>query len=99
MRLQGSSGRPEKFRMTAIPKLKLVRERKICDLISCSKPAKRWEASGVLVNGGRYFVVFDDRTQIACISSDLQPNNTNRLLGMAHGDCGYEGITYNAVKQ
>jgi hypothetical protein len=85
--------------MAAIPLLKLVRERKIGDLMSCHEPTKRWEASGVLVKDGHYFVVFDDRTEIARISDDLQPNDTNGLFGMARGVCGYEGIAYNAAKQ
>jgi hypothetical protein len=85
--------------MATIPTLKLVRERKICELVSCNKPTKRWEASGVLLKDGHYFVVFDDRTEIARIFDDLQPNNTNGLFGMAHSICGFEGITYNAAKQ
>jgi hypothetical protein len=79
--------------------LKLVYERKICDLMPCDQKDKRWEASGVLVKDGHYFVVFDDRTEIARIADDLQPNETNGLFGMAHAVCGYEGITYNAAKQ
>jgi len=85
--------------MTTLPTLKLVRECKISELMSCDKPTKRWEASGVLVKDGHYLVVFDDRTEIARITDDLQPNQSNGLLGMAHGVRGYEGITYNAAKQ
>jgi hypothetical protein len=85
--------------MAGTPTLKLVRERKICELIRCDKPTKRWEASGVLVKDGQYFVVFDDRTGIARISGDLRPNETNGMFGTARGVCGYEGITYNAAKQ
>jgi uncharacterized protein YjiK len=42
--------------------------------------------------------VFDDRTEIAQLSDDLQLRDSNRLLGMAQDFCGYEGITYNAAK-
>src|SRR5262245_23386921 len=84
--------------MASLPKLKLVSERKICELVSCGEPSKRWEASGVLVKEGHYFVVLDDRTEIARIADDLQPNKTNGLFGIARGGCGYEGITYNAAK-
>jgi hypothetical protein len=94
---KSSLARP--FRMVKITALKLIHERKICDLMPHTKPAERWEASGVLVKNGHYFVVFDDRTEIARISDDLQPNNTNGLFGMAHGVCGFEGITHNAAKQ
>jgi hypothetical protein len=84
--------------MTTMPSLKLVCERKIGELMSCSA-TKRWEASGVLVKDAGYFVVFDDRTEIARISADLQPNPTNGLFGTAYGVCGYEGISYNAAKK
>ena len=64
--------------MPTIPTLKLVRESKICDLLPRDKQKKdRWEASGVLVKGGDYFVVFDDRVEIARIANDLEPKNSN----------------------
>ena len=85
--------------MVTVPTLKLVCESKICDLMPCDQLTKRWEASGVLVKDRNYFVVFDDRTEIARFSDNLQPNSTNGLFGMAHAVCGYEGITYNAAKQ
>jgi len=85
--------------MDRVPSLKLVCETKICDLVPCDQPGERWEASGVLVKDRHYFVVFDDRTEIARFSDDLQPNNANGLFGMAHAVSGYEGITYNAPKQ
>lgn len=85
--------------MITVPALKLVRESKICDLMPCDHQTKRWEASGVLVKEHHFFVVFDDRTEIARFSDDLKPSNANGLFGMAHAVCGYEGITYNADKQ
>jgi hypothetical protein len=85
--------------MDTVPSLKLVCESKIRDLVPCDPPAERWEASGVLVKDRHYFVVFDDRTEIARFSDDLHPNNANGLFGMAHAVSGYEGITYNAAKQ
>jgi hypothetical protein len=75
--------------------LKLVNERKISDLMPGNERIDRWEASGVLVKDGRYFVVFDDRSEIARVSSDLEPKKSNGLFGMAHAASGYEGITYN----
>lgn len=85
--------------MVEKPALKLVCERKICDLMPCDQSTERWEASGVLVKDRHFLVVFDDRTEIARFSDDLQPTSTNGLFGMAHATCGYEGITYNAAKQ
>lgn len=79
--------------------VKLVHERKICDLMPCHQQDERWEASGVLVRDQCYFLVFDDRKEIARIADDLQPHDTNGLFGAAYADYGYEGITYNAVKQ
>jgi hypothetical protein len=85
--------------VTSIPTLKLVCERKIGELLSCDKPAKRWEASGVLVKDGHYFIVFDDRTEIARVSDDLTPGPMNGLFGVARKVVGYEGIAYNSAKQ
>jgi hypothetical protein len=85
--------------MVTVHTLSLVRETKICDLMACDQPTRRWEASGVLMKDGYCFVVFDDRTKVARFSDDLQPKKTNGLLGIAHADFGYEGIAYNAAKQ
>jgi len=85
--------------MVTVPTLNLVCESKICDLMPCDQRTKRWEASGILVKDRHYFVVFDDRTEIACLSNDLKPNNTNGLFGPTHANWGYEGISYNAAKQ
>jgi hypothetical protein len=65
----------------------------------CHEPTERWEASGVLVKNGHYFVVFDDRGEIARIADDLQADDANGLFGTGHADPGCEGITYNAAKQ
>jgi hypothetical protein len=85
--------------MSTIPTLELVRESKISELLSSDNPKARWEASGILVKDGFYFVVFDDRTELARIASDLEPNPDNGLFGMADDVTGFEGITFNAGKQ
>src|SRR5262245_50361954 len=82
-----------------VPALELVCESKIRNLLRGEDSSKRWEASGILARDGHYFVVFDDRTEIARIASDLQPNDSNGLFGMAQAVRGFEGITYNANKQ
>src|SRR5262245_9475393 len=79
--------------------LSLNCEAKICDLLACDEPKTRWEASGILVKDGQFFVAFDDRAEIGRMVDDLRPNNANGLVGMAHDDFGYEGITYNADKR
>jgi len=85
--------------MDAIPTLKLVCERKIRELIPGDERTNRCEASGVLVRGRHFFVVFDDRSEIARIANDLQPNGDNGLFGMERADIGFEGITYNDATQ
>jgi hypothetical protein len=85
--------------MVTVPTLKLVCESKIRDLMPRDQLTERWEASGVLVKDRHLFVVFDDRTEIARLSDDLQPDSSNGLFGMAHAVCGYEGITYNTTKR
>jgi len=84
--------------MVATPTLKLFHEVKICELMPHFKPSTRWEASGVLVKDGHCFIVFDNRTEVGRFTTDLHPNKTNGLLGLAHADSGYEGIAYNAAK-
>ena len=79
--------------------LQVIREHKICELISCPDQGTRWEASGILKKDGHFFVVFDDRTEIARLGDDLEPHQANGLFGVAHAVCGYEGITYNAALQ
>jgi hypothetical protein len=89
----------EAVRMVMAPTLKLMCEIKICELMSGEQATGRFEASGVLVKDRHYFVVFDNRTEIARFSEDLEPGAGNGLFGMAHAVCGYEGITYNATKR
>jgi hypothetical protein len=83
--------------MTTTSTLRLVCESKIRDLLPSELQSKRWEASGVLVKAPHFLVVFDDRTEIARLSDDLQPSGANGLFGVAESEVGYEGITYNAA--
>jgi hypothetical protein len=85
--------------MVTTATLNLVREAKIGELMTCRPRCKRWEASGVLVKDGSFFVVFDNRSEIGRFSDDLQPNASNGLFGIAHAEGGYEGIAFNADKQ
>ncbi len=75
--------------------LLLVNERKLRDLFPSNPPTGHLEASGVLAMDGKFFIVFDNRTDVAKINDDLSPDQTNGLFGMARGRKGYEGITYN----
>jgi hypothetical protein len=82
-----------------VPALELVREIKIRDVLPDHKSTNRWEASGVLVEQGDCFVVFDNRTEIGRFSLDLRPRQTNGLFGLTHAHAGYEGIAFNAARQ
>ena len=79
--------------------LKLIGESKIGDLMPGDQSCDRWEASGVMVKDGHYFVAFDDRPDIARLSPDMQTSSVNALLGTNHAACGYEGIAYNPAKR
>lgn len=85
--------------MSQVPTLELVRKQRIADLLPGAPRGAEYEASGVLAQDGKFFVVFDNRTSVARLSQDLCPNPMNGLFGMALGEEGYEGITYNAAKQ
>jgi hypothetical protein len=82
-----------------VPKLNLICEAKIGGLLECPDPKTRWEASGVLVMGRQFLVVFDDRTEIGRFSDDLRPNRSNELFGMTDAGFGYEGIAFNEAKR
>jgi hypothetical protein len=84
--------------MPAIQTLQLVCEKKIHELLPAADESKRWEASGVMVKDGSFFVVFDNRTQIARVCNELQATESNTLLGAELGSGGYEGIAFNKVK-
>jgi hypothetical protein len=80
------------------PTLKLVRESKIRDLLPAADESEDFEASGVLAMDGCFFVVFDNRTEVAKIADDFRPNDSNGLFGTAPIQHGYEGIAHNPTK-
>lgn len=84
-----------------LPTLELVAEIKIRKLLpkvkgksKKKKKRKKLEASGVVYQAGYFYVVFDNRLQVARIQEDLQKGD-NRLFGRKKGKGGYEGITYD----
>jgi len=85
--------------MSEVPTLELVQKQKIANLLPDAPLGVAYEASGVLAKDDKLFVVFDNSTSVARLSQDLSPNPMNGLFGMARGEDGYEGITYNAAKQ
>lgn len=85
--------------MVNVPSLQLVSESKIRDLMPPDQASNRWEASGVLVKDGFFWVVFDDRAEIGRFTSELQHDASNGLFGKAHRNTGYEGIAFNPDQQ
>jgi hypothetical protein len=85
--------------MARPPALQLVCESKISELMPGEERRRRWEASGVLVQQGHFYVVFDDQAKVAWLSDDLQPDGANQLLGTSKSSCGFEGIAYNQGKR
>ena len=75
--------------------LRLVRERKLAELIHAPKGAVL-EASGVVAKGREYFVIFDNIRRVARIGADLTPESgTHKWLGRLREGEGYEDIAYS----
>jgi hypothetical protein len=85
--------------MESATTLQLVRESKIRDLLPSDLATDRLEASGVLVKDNYYYVVFDNRAEIARLAHSLQADEANGLFGMDDAEHGYEGIAFNEAKQ
>lgn len=78
-----------------IPVLELVDEKKIRKLLDKEEIGKKdLEASGVIFIAGFFYVVFDNRSQIARIQADLRSEKAS-VLGRKVKKVGYEGITFN----
>ena len=76
--------------------LRLVRERKIAELLSPPRGGGVLEASGVSVVGRDCFVAFDNTNRIARIGADLRLNSqTHTWVGAARSGEGYEAISYD----
>jgi hypothetical protein len=78
--------------------LRLVRERKLADLLA---PRSRTllEASGVFAKDGDFFVVFDNTRRAARIEAQLLPGEGHKWMGGARPGGGYEAITYSADRR
>lgn len=74
--------------------LRLIRERKLADLIAPPSGAVL-EASGVFARGRSYFVVFDNLRGLARIDRSLQPGGRHEWVGRARSGEGYEDLTYS----
>jgi hypothetical protein len=74
--------------------LRLIRERKLADLIAAPSGAVL-EASGVFARGRSYFVVFDNLRGLARIDRSLEPGGRHEWVGRARSGEGYEDLTYS----
>jgi hypothetical protein len=80
--------------------LRLVRERKLAELLSASPPIRVLEASGVVVKDGHYLVVFDNIRRLARIGSNLEPGSSEHAwVGRLREGEGYEDIAYSATER
>ena len=76
--------------------LRLVRERKIEDLLDPPRPGAVFEASGVVTKGAECFVAFDNVRRVARIASHLMPDSSDHeWVGVRRQGEGYEAITYD----
>ena len=76
--------------------LRLVRERKLAELIAPPRAGAVLEASGVLAKGRDCFVVFDNVRRVARVERGLAPGAPRHAwMGRARSGEGYEDIAYN----
>ena len=76
--------------------LRLVRERKLTDLLPPLRFGLVLEASGVVATDGMYFVVFDNIRRIARVGPDLDAGSPDHLwMGRLREGEGYEDIAYS----
>ena len=78
------------------PVMILVAERKLAELISPPTPGGVLEASGVIVRGAHYYVVFDNVRRIARIHRSLRPGSKRHSwFGRRRDGEGYEDIAFS----
>jgi hypothetical protein len=75
--------------------LRLVKERKLADLIDPPRPGAVFEASGVIVSGTYAFAVLDNVRRVARIATHLRlESDDHGWVGENRSGEGYEAITY-----
>jgi hypothetical protein len=76
--------------------LRLVKERRLSELIAPPKGSSVLEASGVVAKGGDYYVIFDNVRQVARIDPSLLPQSPRHgWFGRRRNGDGYEDIAYS----
>jgi len=80
----------------ALRTMKLLKERKIAELVAPPKGSSVLEASGVLAKGGDFYVIFDNIRRVARIGAGLAPGSPRHgWFGRRRRGDGYEDIAYN----
>jgi hypothetical protein len=86
--------------MRSRPALRLVRERKLAELITFPRGGAVLEASGVLAKGRDCFVIFDNVRRVARVERSLTPGAPRHAwMGRARSGEGYEDIAYSAHRR
>ena len=81
--------------MAKTPVLRLLRERKLADLVAAPRSGAVFEASGVIARGTDCFVVLDNIRRVVRVASHLRPeSDDHEWVGAARQGEGYEAVTY-----
>src|SRR6185503_7890779 len=80
--------------------LRLVKERRLVDLIAPPKGSGVLEASGVIARGADFYVIFDNVRHVARIDRSLSPaSKRHGWFGRRRAGDGYEDIAYSAANR
>lgn len=86
--------------MAKTPALRLVKERKLAELLEPPRPGAVFEASGVMAVHTHAYVALDNIRRVARIALHLRPNSgDHRWVGRARQVEGYEAITYSRAQR
>ena len=86
--------------MAATPTLRLVKERKLADLLGPPRSGAVYEASGVIAVGKYCYVALDNIRRVARIAGHLRPQSSDHgWVGRARQGEGYEAITYSRAQR
>jgi hypothetical protein len=85
--------------MAKTPALRLVKERKIADLLEPARKGAVFEASGAIVVGKQCFVALDNVRRVARIAVHLREGSDDHgWAGRLRNGEGYEAITYSPTQ-
>ena len=80
--------------------LRLVKERRLADLVAPPKGSGVMEASGIVSKGGDFYVVFDNVRHVARIDPGLSPTSKrHEWFGRRRPGDGYEDLAYSPARK